>query len=62
MEYLINRLTFTATPAANRLRSFVTAIMATLDRLEAAIGVAHAHKSGTTPRPADMQTLGLRDQ
>ncbi|MFN3661347.1 hypothetical protein [Yoonia sp.] len=61
MDYLTNRLTFTSLPAAGRAKSWLADIMAAVDRLEAAIGVARAREARRTPASVDMQTLGFRE-
>jgi hypothetical protein len=62
MEFLINKLAFKSTLDTGWTRSAAAGALAFLDRLEAAIGVAQAHRSNAKIHRADLQTLGLRAQ
>lgn len=61
MENLINKLTFTATPASGWFTATWEAILASNDRLEAAIGIKHACNAGLPINMTDLKTLGLGD-
>lgn len=61
MENLINKLTFTATPASGWFTATWAVIVASGDRLEAAIGMAQACNAGQPINMTDLKTLGLRD-
>lgn len=61
MENLINKLTFTATPASGWFASALAAVAAFFDRLEAAIGMAQACNAGQPINMTDLKTLGLHN-
>lgn len=59
MDHIINRQTLTNVPATGRIKALLAGFIARFDRLEAAIGVAQAHRSHVNPHRADLQTLGF---
>lgn len=61
MYHLVSKPTQFASAPQAWVKSAVTKVIASFDRLEAAIGVSHAQKSRTRVSHADMQTLGLSD-